>query len=107
MRYALLIAAFIAVGCTVAQAGNGCNVIRGGLFACVRGNTIQTYDANGRRVISSVRRGNVMRHYDANGRPMGYAVYANNNTSWRHYSPRGRLLNTSKRYHAAGGQFGR
>jgi YD repeat-containing protein len=109
MRYGLLVAAFIAAGCTVAQAyTEGCARMASGNTGCARGSThnnrVAMYSPDGRLLGHAVRRGNVQYQYDASGRRVGTAYYNAGNTDWKVYNLRGRLIGTRASYIAAGGR---
>jgi YD repeat-containing protein len=104
-KLVLAFIAFIAIGCTVAQADfckPGTNSGTYGMNFCAIGNTARAYDARGHLVAYGVRHGSVMRNYDARGRRIGTVYY--NSSDWRNYNMRGRLIGTRASYTAAGGR---
>jgi YD repeat-containing protein len=106
-KLVLAFIAFIAIGCTVAQADfckPGTNSGTYGMTFCAVGNTARAYDARGRLVAYGVRHGSVMRNYDARGRRIGTVYYNGSNTDWRNYNMRGCLIGTRASYTAAGGR---
>jgi YD repeat-containing protein len=108
-RLVLAFVAFIAIGCTAAQAfTEGCARMANGNIGCARGNTHSNrtaiYSPDGRLLVHGVRRGNVQYQYHASGRRIGTVYYNSSNTDWKRYDMRGRLVGTRASYIAAGGR---